>query len=97
MSTPDRFASPAMLRELAIVAHQWQIKPLLGTVDSVLASQMRADREKFQSSDAKTWQYSGTHIRERSVQLLKLAFKVRFQQELDLCFSCNLQIVHNNL
>lgn len=65
-----------MLRELARVANDWKVQPLLDVVDRILAAQTHADLASFSTMDQKKWAYSGGHIRERSIQLLQLALKV---------------------
>jgi len=58
-----------------VLGKEWEVAPLLETVDEGLANEMRKDMEQFSHSDAHTWQYSGSHIRERGVQMLQLSHK----------------------
>jgi len=62
-------------RELAVVGKEWEVAPLLEAVDHGLAAEMRKDMLLFSNSSAHAWQYSGSHIRERSVQMLQLSHK----------------------
>ena len=50
---------------------------LLEMVDQGLAAEMQKDMQHFSKSSAHTWQYSGSHIRERGVQMLQLSHKAR--------------------
>jgi hypothetical protein len=58
-----------------VVGKNWEVAPLLEAVDQELANEMRKDMEHFSNSSAHTWQYSGSHIRERGVQMLQLSHK----------------------
>ena len=70
--------APSTLKELASLATEWKVQRLLQLLDQALAEQMQKDVDRSNSSDEMTWQYSGSHIRERAVQMLQLAQQVSF-------------------
>ena len=69
--------SSIVCRELALLGQEWQVSQLLEVVDQGLATEMQKDMQHFSKSSAHTWQYSGSHIRERGVQMLQLSHKAR--------------------